>query len=64
VLQELLMGAHIFEVVGSAVLLREERFAGVKLTSLAAMAFGRIGAVEIGNMPIANVAEPDIKSAF
>jgi hypothetical protein len=48
----------MLEVAGSAVFLGEEGFACVELPRFAFRAFGRIGAVEVGNMIVSNVPEP------
>ena len=50
--------AHKLEPVGSAVLLVEPGLAVSEATGYAALALGRVGAVEERNVLIANVAEP------
>lgn len=50
--------SDVLEVTGPAVFFGEERCAVVEFTGCAAGAFGRIGAVEVGNMTVSNIAEP------
>lgn len=52
------MCSNVFEVVRSAILLRQEGLSGVELAWRAALALGRVGAVEVGDVSVADVAEP------
>jgi hypothetical protein len=54
----LLTQADIAEPVGPTVLLAEEVFALVHLANPAALALGRVGTVEEGDVLIANIPEP------
>lgn len=46
------------EPIGAAVLLEKEFLAVGEAARFAALAFGRVGAVEIGDVLVADVAEP------
>lgn len=52
------MRSDVLEVTGPAVFFGEERCAVVEFTGCAAGAFGRIGAVEVRDMTVPNIAEP------
>jgi hypothetical protein len=52
------MGPNVLEVAGPAVLLSKERCAFVELARGASGTFGRVGAVEVRNMAVSDVAEP------
>lgn len=56
--------ANVLEPVGSAILFLQPWLAGVELAGRAASALGRVGAVEVGDVVVANVAEPGELSAF
>lgn len=56
--KHILMRSNVFEVVWSAIFLRQERLAIVELAGSAAGALGRVGAVEVRCMPVSNVTEP------
>lgn len=49
---------HVLEPIGPAVLLEEEVGPVGEQALLAALAFGRVGAVEVGDVLVADVAEP------
>jgi hypothetical protein len=53
------MGSDVLEVAWSAVLFREEGLAVVELSRCAGGAFRRVGAVEVGDVTVSNVAEPN-----
>lgn len=53
-----LIHSDVLEPVGPTVFLVEEFFAVGEEAGFAAFAFGRVGAVEVGDMLIAYVAEP------
>ena len=50
--------AHVCEPIWSTVLFEEEPFAVREAACNAAFAFGRLGAVEVGDVLISYVAEP------
>lgn len=52
------MRSHVFKVVGSTVLLREEGFTGVELAWRAARTLGGVRAVEVWDVTVPNVTEP------
>ncbi len=52
--------AHVFEPIRSAILFHQPRFAIGKSSSHTTFAFWRVRAVEIGNVLIANISEPDL----
>lgn len=52
------MRSNVFEVVGSAVFLGQERFTVVELAGSAAGALGGVGAVEVRGVAVSNIAEP------
>ena len=52
------MRPDMLEVTGPAVLLREEGLARVEFAGSAAGAFGGVGAIIVGNVIVADVAEP------
>ena len=54
------MRSNIFEIVGSTILLGQERLPGIELAGFAALTLGRVRAVEVGNVSVANVTEPAI----
>jgi hypothetical protein len=49
---------HVLEVSRAAILLGEPVCTLIKLTSFAAGALGRVGAVEIRDVVVSNIAEP------
>ena len=53
--------AHIFEPVWSAVFFQQPSFSICEAASHAALTFGRVWAVEIRNMLVANISEPIIQ---
>jgi hypothetical protein len=53
------MSSDVLEVAWSAVLFGEERLAVVELSRRAGRAFGRVGAVEVGDVTVSDIAEPN-----
>lgn len=58
----ILMHSDILEIVGSAILLGKPGFTLVEFTRGAAGALGRVGAVEVGDVTVPDVAEPTVKN--
>jgi hypothetical protein len=54
------MCSDVFEVAWSAIFLRKEWLACVELAGLAPRTFWGIGAVEVGDMSVANITEPNM----
>lgn len=52
------MGTNVFEIVWPAVFLGQKVRAFVEFSRLATRTLGRIGAVEIRDVTVANVSEP------
>lgn len=60
------MSSHtnVFKPVGATIFLEEEFLAVGELARFAALAFGRVGAVEVGDVLVAYVSEPVFELGF